>query len=201
MHDPAPGRHIRVAVFSAQGQLCSRKSVSGQTSRMDRFVGILRAKFIDILVVPEPGCQLFQARAALQNSAWAEHGVQAFGPSNEKLKVLALVSKRITAGIQGVGTAIGGRLVHLRWATGRDQLQVACVYSKAGAMQDGDKLAEAIKLLRALKRAAEKAAEKGRQFIAAGDFNLVLREEDGGVSTSERSIEEFRTACTQARLR
>ena len=42
---------------------------------------------------------------------------------------------------------------------------------------------------------------KGRQFIAAGDFNLVLREADGGVSTSEQSIEEFRTACTQTRLR
>ena len=98
--------------------------------------------------------------------AWAEHGVQAFGPSSGRLKVLALVSQRMTAGMQGVGTAVGGRLVHLRWATGRDQVQVACVYSKAGAMQDKDKLAEAIELLRTLKRAAQKAAEKGRQFIA-----------------------------------
>ena len=80
-------------------------------------------------------------------------------------------------------------------------MQIACVYSKSGAMQNKDKLTEAIRLLRALKRAANKAAEKGRQFIAAGDFNLVLRREDGGVTTSERSIEEFRTACTQARLR
>ena len=85
---------------------------------MDRFVGVLRAKYIDILIVPEPGCQLFQAKAALRNSAWAEHGVQAFGPSNGRLKVIALVSKRMTAGIQGVGTAMGGRLVHLRWAAG-----------------------------------------------------------------------------------
>ena len=41
MRDPSPSQHIRVAVLSAQGQLCSRKSVSGQTGRMDRFVGIL----------------------------------------------------------------------------------------------------------------------------------------------------------------
>ena len=134
MREPAVSQHVQIAVLSAQGQLCSRKSVSGQTSRMDRFVGILRAKFIDVLIVPEPGCQLFQAKAALRNSAWAEHGVQAFGPEEGQLKVLALVAKRMTAGIQGVGTAMKGRLVHLRWATGGDQLQIACVYSKAGAM-------------------------------------------------------------------